>query len=159
MYKYSDRNENDDISLHDCRATKIKINNGMVSFVFKDGFWVSERSRNNLKKTFFYTDEAEMRFKALYEDIDSSVTIYVFTETPEDNKAIREWIPFDTFAKQINGGMELEFLYSYKGYQSFIFECWLWFDEEPYHKECVMIISAKEITYHWNSLYAEEPYE
>ena len=156
MYKYSDRNENDDISLHDCRATKIKINDGMVSFVFKEGFWVSARNRNNFNKKLSYTDEEEMRCGTLYGDIESDITVYVFTDTREENKAIRERIPFDIFAEQINGGMELEFLYSYKGYQTSIFECCLWFDEAPYHKECVMILSAKEITYNWNTLHAEE---
>jgi len=159
MYKYSDRNEKDDISLHDCRATKIVINDGILSFVFKGGFWVSERNRNNFNKKLSYTDESEVKFKTLYRNMASNIIIYVFTDTKEENKTIRELIPFDTFAEQINGGMELEFLYSYKGYQSFVFECWLWFDEEPYHKECVMIISANEITYNWNTLYAEESYE
>lgn len=156
MYKYSDSNENDDISLHDCRATKIAINDGILSFVFKEGFYILERNRNNFNKKLSYTDESEVKFKILYKDIESNITIYIFTDTKEKNKAIRERIPFDTFANQINNGMELEFLYSYKGYQSSVFECWLWFDEEPYHKECVMIISADEITYSWNTLYVEE---
>jgi len=156
MYKYLDRNEGDDISLHDCRATKIVINDGILSFVFKEGFWVSEHNRNNFNKKLSYTDESEVRFKTLYRDMESNITIYVFTDMKDENKIIRELIPFDTFAKWINGGMELEFLYSYKGYQSFIFECWLWSDEEPCHKECVMIISANEITYYWNTLYTEE---
>jgi len=153
MYKYSDRNENDDISLHDCRATKIVVKNGVLSFIFKEGFWVSEFNRNNYHKKLSFTDEAEVKIKTLYRNMESSITIYVFTDTEDENKAIREWIPFDRFAEQINGGMELEFLYSYKGCQSFIFECWLWFDEEPYHKECVMMISASEITYHWNKIF------
>ena len=100
-----------------------------------------------------------MKFKILYKDIESNITIYIFTDTKEKNKAVRELIPFDTFADQINNGMELEFLYSYKGYQSFVFECWLLFDEEPYHKECVMVISADGITYSWNTLYIEESCE
>jgi len=156
MYQYSDRNEKDDISLHDCRATKIALKDGILTFVFKEGFWVLEGNRNNFHKKLSYTDEAEVRFRTLYEDMESNITIYVFTDTKEENKAIRESVPFDRFMEQINGGMELEFLYSYKGYQSFIFECWLWFDEEPYHKECVVIVSADQVTYHWNMLYAEE---
>ncbi|MDE6434699.1 MAG: hypothetical protein K2L07_10795 [Lachnospiraceae bacterium] len=156
MYKYSDHNEKDDISLHDCRATKIVASDDTLSFIFKEGFWVSERNIHNSNKKLSYTDESEVKFKALYEDIESNITIYVFTDTNEENKTIREFIPLDTFVEEINGGMELEFLYSYKGYQSFIFECMIWFDNEPYHKECVIIISADEVVYSWNTLYAED---
>lgn len=153
MYNYSDNNEKDDISLHDCRATKIVLQDNILSFIFKDGFWVSGNHRNNLSKKSSYTDESEVKFKLLDEDIESNITIYVFTDTNEENKTIRESIPLEIFAEDINGGMELEFLYSYKGYQSFVFECWLWFDDEPYHKECVIIISADEVTYSWNTLF------
>lgn len=155
MYNYSDNNEKDDISLHDCRATKIVVNDNMLSFIFREGFWVSESNINNFSKKPSYTDESEVKFKTLYKDINSNITIYVFTDTNEKNKQIRESIPLERFIEEINGGTELEFLYSYKGYQSFIFECWLWFENEPYHKECVIIISADEVTYSWNTLFAE----
>lgn len=151
MYNYSDNNENNDIFLHDCRATKIAFHDNMLSFIFKEGFWVSENNINNFHKKLSYTDESEVKFRILNEDI----TIYIFTNTNEENKAIRESVPLDIFAEKINGGMELEFLYSYKGYQSFIFECWLWFNNEPYHKECVIIISADEVTYNWNTLFTD----
>lgn len=156
MYKYSDNNEKGDISLHDCRATKIEKNNDSLLFVFKEGFWVSECNRNNYNKKLSYTDESEVKFKMLDEDIESGITIYVFTDIDEENKTIRESIPFNIFVEQINSGMELEFLYEYKCYRSFIFECWLWFDEEPYYKECMIIIFADEITYSWNTLYVED---
>lgn len=151
MYNYSDNNENNDIFLHDCRATKIESHDNMLSFIFKEGFWVSENNINNFHKKLSYTDESEVKFRILNEDI----TIYIFTNTNEENKAIRESVPLDIFAEKINGGMELEFLYSYKGYQSFIFECWLWFNNEPYHKECVIIISADQVTYNWNTLFTD----
>lgn len=156
MYKYSDHNEKDDISLHDCRATMIILNGRMLSFIFKEGFWICESNRNNFNKKLSYTGESEVKFKLLHRNAQSNITIYIFTDTTDENKAIRECIPLDLFITQINGGMELEFLYAYKGYQSFIFECWLWFDDEPYSKECVMIIDADEVTYSWNTLYAEE---
>lgn len=100
-----------------------------------------------------YTDESEVTFKLLSKKVEANITIYTFSQTENKNISIREEITFTQFANSINNGMELEFLYSYSGYNSFIFECWLWFTEEPYHKECVLIISADEMTYYWNNLF------
>jgi len=33
----------------------------------------------------------------------------------------------------------------------FLFECWCWFDYEPYHKEYVMIISADKAKLDFNA--------
>ena len=155
MYKYSDNNENNDIILHDCRADKLLIGEKSISFVFGGGFYVSEKNRNNYNKKLSYTDKSEVIFKTLYHT-DTDVTVYIFSETDKEDTAIRKSISAKQLAEVVNSGMELEFLYSYKGYQSYIFECWLWSDTEPFHKECVIIISADDVLYNWNVLYAEE---
>ena len=155
MYKYSDNNENNDIILHDCRADKLLIGEKSISFVFGGGFYVSEKNRNNYNKKLSYTDKSEVIFKTLYHT-DADVTVYIFSETDKEDTAIRKSISAKQLAEMVNSGMELEFLYSYKGYQSYIFECWLWSDTEPFHKECVIIISADDVLYNWNVLYAEE---
>ena len=155
MYKYSDNNENNDIILHDCRADKLLIGEKSISFVFGEGFYVSEKNRNNYNKKLSYTDKSEVIFKTLYHT-DADVTVYIFSETDKEDTAIRKSISAKQLAEMVNSGMKLEFLYSYKGYQSYIFECWLWSDTEPFHKECVIIISADDVLYNWNVLYAEE---
>ena len=155
MYKYCDNNENNDIILHDCRADKLLIGEKSISFVFGGGFYVSEKNRNNYNKKLSYTDKSEVIFKTLYHT-DTDVTVYIFSETDKEDTAIRKSISAKQLAEVVNSGMELEFLYSYKGYQSYIFECWLWSDTEPFHKECVIIISADDVLYNWNVLYAEE---
>ena len=106
-------------------------------------------------KKLSYTDKSEVIFKTLYHT-DTDVTVYIFSETDKEDTAIRKSISAKQLAEMVNSGMELEFLYSYKGYQSYIFECWLWSDTEPFHKECVIIISADDVLYNWNVLYAEE---
>ncbi len=139
------------VSLHDCKATKVSLEDEILSFSFPDGFWV--RNKDNTDKKLFYTDEGQVNFMLLYAD-DIAVTIYIFTE--KDGKIIREECTIEKFMSQINNGLcSLEFLYSYIGYQTFKFDCWIWFDKEPYHKECELIISAQEIVYQWNNLYEE----
>ena len=153
MYRYSDNNKNNDISLHDCRAKKLVLGDGYISFVFDDGFYVTETNENNYNKKLSYTDKSEVVFRTRYDD---SITIYVFSDTEEKGKSVREQITQTHLSKMLDNGTELEFLYEYKGYQSYVFECWLWFDSEPYHKECVIIISSDDVSYNWNSLYTEE---
>ena len=156
MYSYTDNNRNDDISLHDCRATEITVKEGYLSFLFEKGFWVLESNRNNYNECISYTDKSEVKFKTLSKDTESDVTVYIFTDIKESDKSIRETLTLNSLKEMLDNGMELEFLYSYRGYNSYIFECWLWFDYEPYHKECVLIISAEDAVYSWNELFKED---
>lgn len=156
MYKYSHTNEDNSISLHDSRAAKISYDNGVLTFTFEDGFYITEKNENNFHKKLCYTGKAEVGFMTLSKDIDQDLTVYIFTETENARRTIRDEIPFAEFAQMLDSGMKLEFLYTYKGYRSYVFECWLWFDSEPYHKECVIMISADETVYKWNELFVEE---
>ncbi len=156
MYKFSDNNENNDISLHDNRATKVSFDSGVLAFEFDDGFYVTESNSNNYLKKLAYTGKSEVAFKTFSKDMDQDLTVYLFTKTDTESRTIRDEIPYAEFAKMLDNGMELEFLYAYRGYRSYVFECWLWFDHEPYHKECVLMISADEVSYKWNELFAEE---
>ncbi|HBI60239.1 MAG TPA: hypothetical protein DDY31_03340 [Lachnospiraceae bacterium] len=157
MYRYFHQTnaegiiEEESVGLHDCRADRMSLQKGMLSFYFSDGFYVMRNDSAGRKV--FYTEEAQAEFPLLYSDADD-ITIYVFTE--ENEKTIREEYTVDDFINLINEkSYSLEFLYSYIGYQTFKFDCWLWFDEEPYHKECELIISAGKVFYRWNTMHEE----
>lgn len=156
MYQYSDHNEHNDISLHDCRAAKLIIGQNTVTFVFETGIYVLESNSQNYNNQLSYTEEAEVVFRTKHRDIRNAVTVYLFTETADSDRAIRESVSPAALAEMLGSGMELEFLYAYQGYQSWLFTCWLWSDAEPYHRECEIIISAEEVTYYWNALHPEE---
>lgn len=157
MYKYCHHTstelitENINVSLHDCKATQILLEDRLLSFTFPDGFWVTKK--DNVNEKLFYTDEGQVNFTLLYA-ADVAVTIYIFTE--KNGKTIREELKIEEFIHQINSNLcSLEFLYSYIGYQTFKFDCWIWFDKEPYHKECELVISAQEMSCQWNNMYEE----
>lgn len=155
IYKYCD-NEDSHISLHDCRATSASINDGILSFYFSDGFWVGENHANNYLKKTVSTDKSKVDFHLACKNEDD-VTIYVFTEE-KNGKTIREEYDLKNFISCINNGTyELEFLYPYKGYNSIIFCCYIWFDEKPYSKECELVISTSKIVYYWNQLCEDRP--
>lgn len=148
-YLYADRNENGNISLHDCRAEAMHIGDRTLTFCFKEGFSVT--ADGNL----YQTGEAEVRFHTLYRDINAAMTVSLFTETEDPDKSFRESVSPAAFADMLSGGMKLEFLYAYQGEQAWLFHCWLWSHEEPHHRECELLIAADSVTYYWNTLYPD----
>lgn len=152
MYKYNHDND-ENIGLHDCRATRMELTGDVLSFFFDEGIDVREYSEQCPEGKWFSTDRAEMRVRLSDKDIQWSMGVDVFTN--ENTRSYRENIDPRELIEMVNGGTELEFLYCYRGYKSMLFECWLWFDHEPYSKECVLHVLTDEITYHWNEMHEE----
>lgn len=153
MYKNYDLSD-EHISLHDCRATKMKWVDGVLTFYFEDGFWICPGHESISLEQAVCTDASEVRFHLLNQE-ESDITIYIFTER-KNGKIMREEWELGKFVDAINNGsFEVEFLYQYKGYQTQIFECCLCLDKKPYHKECELKISTNQVTYCWNRLCEE----
>ncbi len=157
MYKYNHSfntkmiTSGEHINLHDCKATQISLKNKTLFFTFPEGFWIERNNIPTSKK--YYTGEAQMEFPLLYSE-DIAIIIYIFTK--DGKNTIRTEYTLNDLMKQINTNLcSLEFLYSYISSQTFRFDCWLWYDKEPYHKECELIISAENVIYHWNEVYEE----
>ena len=151
MFRYADDNTSDNISLHDCRATAAAVSEGLLTLTFDEGFYVRDSEGRS-----FYTDKSEVSFRTVGKNTEQHVVVYIFTDTGEENKSVREEISLSKLADMINGGMELEFISAYKGYLSYAFECWLWTHGEPHHRECVLIITADGAEYKWNELHPED---
>ena len=140
----------DDFDIHDCKATHIELKDNVLSFTFDDGFWVVKDNPymdNNLHKS----DKAMITLNLLDDEYADNYVIYLLTK--KRNKDIRKALRLDELMALVNSEKaELEFLYHYKGFQSYIFECELWLKKKPYSKECVMIVESKGISYHWNNV-------
>ena len=149
MYKHYDTDD-ESISLHDCRATKILYENGVLTFVFPDGIWITQDHPGNTTGRVLRTDRAEVQFH-LELGNESDITLYVFRE--KWKKTVREEWPLTKLMEGVNSGKyTLEFLYQYKGYHARIIECCLWSEQKPYHRECEIKLSLKGMTYGWNRL-------
>lgn len=152
MYKHCD-NESTFISLHDCHATKVFFENGILRFVFQDGIWVSKEHSHNMTGKTVRTDVAEVEFFLEFGD-ESDITVYVFEK--KLNQTVRAEWELSRLIKSLNDKKyTLEFLYQYKGYNSMIIECWLWSDKKPYHRECELKLSLTDVKYYWNDLCKE----
>lgn len=153
IYKHCDSDDSF-ITLHDCYANRIAFENGILSFYFEDGFWItSEHKSNNLQKT-VRTDSSRVDFHL--EQFDSEeITVYVFQKSLF-GKTIRKELKLNDLVAFVNDGTySLEFLYQYKGSNEQIIECWLHFDKRPYDYECQLKIPARKTVYHWNDLRAD----
>lgn len=149
MWKHCDRTD-EYISLHDCHATKIAFEKGVLTFGFADGIWVCPGHPNSTIDKTVRTNEAEVRF-FLESGDESDITIYVFEA--EGKKTLRKEWELANLLEHVNSGKgTVEFLYQYKGYGSWIMECWLWSGKKPYHRECELKISLTGVEYCWNDL-------
>lgn len=150
MYEHRDLNDYY-ISLHDCHAEKMNFDNGVLSFVFPDGFWITEQHPQNESNNIVRTNSSQVDFQIIDEEIDG-IEIYVFRKS-RGKKVIREEWELVNFINAVNNGdFRVEFITQYKSYQSFLFKCWVWFDKSPYHSECEMILHSESAAYNWNQL-------
>lgn len=144
---FDDRN----ISLHDCKAEKMSFDNGVLSFVFPDGFWALQQHPCNESGNAVRTDMSQADFNIIDEEIDG-IGIYIFRKKGV-KKAIREEWEAADFIKAVNcGDYRVEFITQYKSYQSLLFKCWVWFNKAPYHRECEIVLHTEKAAYRWNSL-------
>ena len=145
------------LTLHDCIAERAYFENGKLGFEFDDGFWVSPDHPESNLSDLVRTDHSKVEY-TLEDGEDYDVTVYVFKKS-FSNKVIRtEWTVQELVYKINTGKCKLEFLYQYIDYNSRIIECELKFDKKPYQQECIMKISAPEVSYYWNNLREDRPW-
>lgn len=150
MYKHC---SSDDcyISLHDCCAEKMSFDKGVLSFVFPDGFWITQQHFLNSSENPVRTSSSQVDFTIIDEEIDG-IEIYVFRKKRNGMVIREDWEPVN-FINAVNAGdFKIEFITQYKSYQSFLFKCWVWFNKEPYHSKCEIILHSGSVLYRWNDL-------
>lgn len=153
-YLHNDRDEQH-VSLHDCRANRAELKDGVLSFWFEDGFWVTGSHPGNPTGKTVRTGPARVDY--VLRDADGEdVSVEVFTRLRWPHALRTVWeLPklLDAVGKE---GWELEFLYQYPGGWDRIVECWLWFPKKPWHRECRLKLDAQQVLYRWNDLCPEQ---
>ena len=139
------------ITLHDCYAKNIRIEDGVVSFYFENGFWVTpDHEHNDLSET-VRTDSSKVDFCIEQENCEE-VTVHVLKKNFFKSTVRKEW-SLNKLADFVNNrGFSLEFLYQYKSYNEQMIDCQLHFDKRPYSYECQLKIPVSKVVYCWNDL-------
>ena len=155
MYKHCDIN-NEFISLHDCRVTKILYEKDIITFVFDGGIWLLPNHPNNATNKMILTDKAEVSFTLEFTSIKEPIML-VFEERFK-NTICKKWNLYKLIHCINDKRNTLEFLYRFNGYNSIIIECCLWSSKKPYHRECELKLSIKDEKYYWNSISQNKEY-
>ncbi|MBQ7321887.1 MAG: hypothetical protein IJW99_07300 [Clostridia bacterium] len=142
------------LTLHDCRATRVSLEDGELVFHFPNGFCIGYLHPENPYRKPIMTDVAEVRYHLVHEspyDADG----YVF-DRKKRGKAIRWDYSLKQLMADINEkGGQLEFLYQYLDGFCRIVKCELWFEKRPYHRECELFLHTDRVAYLWNNLREE----
>lgn len=150
IFKHYDT-DNSCITLHDCYATNITIEENRISFYFENGFWITPEHKQSKLTDTVRTDSSRVDFYFSKESLDDFL-VYVFRKNIF-GKTFREIWEIQKLTELVNKKfLNLEFLYQYKRYNEQLFDCWLHFDKSPYHYECQIKIPTTNVIYNWNNL-------
>ena len=139
------------ITLHDCHAEKINFEKGTLSFFFPDGFWVTKHHPLNHSGSIVLTSASQADFQLIGGKLDG-MEVSIFQKSPNGTAIREDWAP-ERFINSVNAGdFDIEFIAEYKGCQSFLFKCWIWFGKAPYHFECEIILHSETVRYCWDEL-------
>ena len=153
-YLHNEKTEQN-LSLHDCRADRMELKDGVLSFRFSEGFWVSGDHPENPTGKTVRTDAARVDY-VLRDAKGTDVSADVFTRL-KYSFDLRRSYNLSAFMEIVNrDGWELEFLYQYPDYWNRIIECVLCLPKKPYWKECQLKLDVSEVIYRWNSLRSDE---
>ncbi len=150
MYQNCEPNDNH-ITLHDCFAEKMYFHKGILSFLFPDGFWILANHPKNMSENTVRTNASQVDFEMINDEIEN-IHISIFRKNKRGHIIREDWESADFISAVNNGEYQIEFITKYESYQSTLFKCWVWFDKEPRHAECEIILDAKNAFYYWNAL-------
>ena len=114
MYKHCDLDDSC-ISLHDCCAEKINFDNGILSFIFPDGFWITQYHSLNDSDNTVLTNSSQVDFEIFDK---KGIEIFIFNKTKKGTVIRNDW-ELINFRDMVNAGnFRIEFLTQYKSHES-----------------------------------------
>ena len=155
MWKYTEIDAYDTISLHDCRTDDIEIEGNDLIINFPDGFWITPVSKHIDHHTPLKTGPSQLRFRgfgidSVMDSVDLYKTTYLFRK-PILCRRIQPEVA--DFLKYINNGQhELEFICEFHNPFSVLYTCWIWKKNRGMVAECQLKLTAKSIEYCWNEI-------
>ena len=154
MWRYTEVNGHDQITLHDCLSDDIRVEGNDLIVNFPDGFWV-------LPFNGYHDDDLALRTgpsQVVFRDFDI-YPIDLFYDIRLFRRSIlcrRRRVELPQLLKMVNDGKHvLEFLWEYHRPGNNLYQCWL--RKKPYRQvaECQFEIQAQTIEYRWNEILPE----
>ena len=155
MWKYTELDAYNTISLHDCKATSITMEGSNLIFDFPDGFWIMPASSYIDRDCPIKTGPAQLCIHGIFEEAPfDTIDIYKTVHILGKPVLCRRLQPDDsTFLKMFQTGKyELEFITEYHAAISSLYQCWIWKKNSGVYAECQFELTAKSIEYRWNEI-------
>lgn len=155
MWKYTEIDAYDSISLHDCRTDDIEIEGNDLIINFPDGFWITPVSKHIDHHTPLKTGPSQLYFKGFdFNPYWHSADIYKpFRLFGKELFCRRIQLDFSDFLKQISDGQyELEFWTEYHDFCTALYQGCLWKNNGGWEASFQFELNAKYIEYRWNEI-------
>ncbi len=141
-----------ELTLHDCIADKISLENNTLRFSLPDGFWVTPHHKANSSEKVVRTDASAVDF--FVEDI-NDIIVRVFTRhrwMGFRNTSVELWDMEQLISKVNSGKCTIEFITQYRTYYEQMWHCAIRSNKKPYYRECQLHIPNTNATFYWNNL-------
>ena len=155
MWKYTELDAYNTISLHDCKANSITMEGSNLIFDFPDGFWITPASSYIDRDCPIKTGPAQLCIHGISEEAPfDAIDIYRTVRILGKSVLCRRLQPDDsTFLKMFQTGKyELEFITEYHAAISSLYQCWIWKKNSGVYAECQFELTAKSVEYRWNEI-------
>ncbi len=148
-YSHIENNQRQ-LTLHDCTSTDASLCEGVLSFLFDEGFWIASfHPENRIGKT-VRTDASRVNYY-LRRGIAEDCIVYVFRR--HFKATVRKEISIEELISQIQRRKcAIEFLYQYADENARIIKCALHYPKRPYYEECQIELYVEKEEYLWNEL-------
>ncbi len=147
---------NTNLTLHDCIAEKVYLQDGVLVFEFPDGFWIGSEHPDNPYKECLRTDASRVEF--VLENDEGCVAyawLFVRENRRSSKKTVRHW-DMDLLMKNINSQKcAYEFIEHYANTQSpteNVIKGELRGEGKINFSECWLRIWATKVNYYWNNI-------
>ncbi len=141
-----------ELTLHDCIADKIWLENDSLFFSLPNGFWVTPHHEANFSGKTVRTDAAAVSFSI--EDI-NDITVQVFTRHRWlwfRRRSAEHWDMEQLISAVNSGRCSIEFITQYRSYYEQMWHCAIRADRKPYYRECQLFLPKTEAVFYWNDL-------
>lgn len=155
MWKYTELDAYNTISLHDCKAATITFGGSDLIFDFPDGFWLTPVSSHNDHALPIKTGPAQLCLRVISEDapfdaIDLYKTVRIFGK---DVFCRRLQPDHSMFLKLFQTGKyDLEFISEYHAPKSSLYQCCIWKRNSGVYADCQLELTFESIEYRWNEI-------
>ena len=158
MWKFTELNAFDSISLHDCRADKIKLDGNDLVIDFPDGFWITPASAHINHDSPLKTGPAQVRIHSLgpFPALDSVEILRPIRIFGKELLHRRYQPEAMEFLNQMNAPkFELEFISEYRNSVTALYKCWIWQKGRGMYADCQIHTVFSRIEYCWNDILAD----